>query len=211
MPRAFNETERGRIKTRLIEAGKRAINRAGIKSLVVDEVAREAGISKGSFYSFYPSREDFILSVFEAWETQYRGELIRGIAEGSGSPRERIARFFLGALEMTEKEPGLSLVGLKEIERLVEALPPERVSAHQANDSRVLEEVFSSWAKQGLIDADALSALPGIPAALFAMAMHKEDFAPGTYGPATTLIAEALAMRITAQGLPPEGAEGGSR
>jgi len=207
MPRAFKESERERIKARLIEAGKRAINRAGIKSLVVDDIARDAGISKGSFYSFYPSREDFILSIFEAWETQYRGELIRTIAQGSGTARERITGFFLGALDMIDKEPGLSRLGSKDIERLIEALPPERVTAHQANDERVLEATFKDWAERGLVDKGVLGALPGIPSALFAMAVHKEDFPPGTYGPATRLIAEALAMRIAA----PEGAEGGSR
>jgi AcrR family transcriptional regulator len=211
MPRAFNESERGRIQARLIEAGKRAINRAGIKSLVVDEVARDAGISKGSFYSFYPSREDFILSVFEAWETQYRGELLRKISESSGSARERIAEFFNGAFEMMEKEPGLAGVGLKEIERLIEVLPPERVAAHQANDDLVLAEAFSDWGKRGLVDEGALAALPGIPAALFSIAMHKGDFPPGSYGPATRLIAEALAMRIAAPEPSPKDAGGGSR
>lgn len=211
MPRAFNESERGRIRARLIEAGKRAINRAGIKSLVVDDVARDAGISKGSFYSFFPSREDFILSVFEAWETQYRGELLRRISESAGSARERMTDFFLGAFEMIEKEPGLTSLGMREVERLVEALPPERVAAHQANDNRVLEEAFSAWAKQGLIDMGALAGLPGIPAALFSIALHQDDFPPGSYGPAVRLIAEALAMRITAPGPSPEGAEGGSR
>jgi AcrR family transcriptional regulator len=207
MPRAFNEIERERIKARLVESGKRAINRSGIKALVVDDVARDAGISKGSFYSFFPSREDFILSVFEAWEVEYRGELIREITEGSGTARERIAGFFKGALDMIDREPGLSRMGFKEIERLIEALPPGRVARHQANDERVLEKAFADWAERGLIDSGVLGALPGIPAALFAMAIHKEDFPPGSYEPAMRLVAEALAMRIA----PEEGREGGSR
>jgi AcrR family transcriptional regulator len=211
MPRAFKEDERQRIKARLIEAGKRAINRAGIKALVVDDVARDAGISKGSFYSFFPSREDFILSVFEAWETQYRGDLLRKISEGTGSARERIGSFFLGAFEMMEKEPGMTSIGLKEIERLVEALPPERVAAHQANDERVLEEAFTAWVERGLVDKAALAAMPGIPAALFAIALHKDDFQPGTYWPAVRLIAQALAMRIATPEGTPDGGEGGSR
>jgi AcrR family transcriptional regulator len=205
MPRAFKESERERIKARLIEAGKRSINRAGIKALVVDDIARDAGISKGSFYSFFPSREDFILSVFEAWEVEYRGQLLRSISEGSGEAREKIAGFFLGAFDMIDREPGLSRLGFKEIERLIESLPPERVAAHQANDERVLERAFADWAERGLVDPGILEALPGIPVALFSIAIHKEDFPPGTYGPATRLIAEALAMRIA----PASGDEGG--
>ena len=88
-----------------LAAGKRILNAAGIRLLVVDDVAREAGISKGSFYSFYPSREEFILSIFESWETEYRGALIKEVTSGTGTPRERIERFFLGAFEILERRP----------------------------------------------------------------------------------------------------------
>jgi AcrR family transcriptional regulator len=37
---------------------------------------RETGISKGNFYSFFPSREDFILSVLESRGSEYRGALL---------------------------------------------------------------------------------------------------------------------------------------
>lgn len=103
MPKAFSEAERDRIRSKLIAAGKRLINKVGIRLLVVDDIAREAGISKGSFYSFYPSREEFILSVFKSWETEYRGLLIREVTEGEGTARERIERFFLGTFEILER------------------------------------------------------------------------------------------------------------
>lgn len=192
---------------RLIEAGKRRIGQGGIKGLVVDDIARDAGISKGSFYSFYPSREDFILSVFEVWEIEYRGELIRRVSEGGGTARERMERFFSGAFEIMEREPGLSRLGSKDIERLIEGLPPERIAAHQANDERVLERTFAQWIEKGYVDPAVMDALPGIVSAIFSMAMHKDDFPPGSYGRAARLIAEALAMRIA----PSEKERGGQR
>ena len=197
MPKAFTEQERDKIRAKLVAAGKRVINQAGIRLLVVDDIAREAGISKGSFYSFYPSREDFILSVFESWETEYRGALIREVAQGGGTARERIERFFLGAFEILQREPGLARLGTKEIQTILERLPPERLEAHQATDNRVLEETFGKWVSEGLLDAGISSALRGLVPALFSIAMHREDFPPGSYQPTVKLIAEALALRIT--------------
>ena len=159
MPKAFSETEREAIRAKLIAVGKRIINQAGIRLLLVDDVAREAGISKGSFCSFHPSREDFILSVFESWESEYRGALIREVVDGGGTPRERIA-------------------------------------VHQAEDNRVLAETFGRWVAEGLLGKDVAEAFRGLVPALFAIAMHREDFPPGSYPPAVRLIAEALAMRI---------------
>ncbi len=200
MPRAFNEMERIRIRERLIAAGKKAINRSGARLLGIDDVSREAGISKGSFYSFFPSREDFILSVFEAWEDEHRSALIRAITEAGGSTREKLERFFLGSFEIVEREPGLARMGFGEIERLIEGLPAERIAAHQANDETVLKETFDSWAKQGRIDPLALAALPGIISALLAIALHKDDFREGGYAAAVKLISESLAWRLSGEG-----------
>jgi len=196
MPRAFSETDRERIRAKLVAVGKRLINKVGVRLLVVDDIAREAGISKGSFYSFYPSREDFILSVFESWETEYRGALIREVIEGEGTVRERIERFFLGAFEILEREPGLMHLGMKDIQTIIERLPPGRIEAHQAADNRVLEEAFGRWAAEGLLTPDLNAAFRGLTPALFSIAMHREDFPPGSYQPAVKLIAEALALRI---------------
>jgi AcrR family transcriptional regulator len=197
MPKAFNKTDRERIKARLITAGKRLINKAGVRHLVVDDIARETGISKGSFYSFYPSREDFILSVFESWETEYRGALIREVMEGAGTARERIERFFIGTFEILGREPGLARLGMKEIQTIIERLPPERIEAHRAADNQVLEETFGRWVAEGLLTPESTAAFRGLIPALFSIAMHKEDFPPGSYVPAVKLIAEALAVRIS--------------
>jgi hypothetical protein len=90
---------------------------------------------------------------------------------------------------------------LKEIQTIIERLPPERIEAHQAADNKVLEETFGRWVAEGLLSPDVLTAFRGLVPALFSIALHKEDFPPGTYQPAVKLIAEALAMRI-AEGTP---------
>ena len=200
MPRAFNEAERQRIEAKLIGSGKRLINQRGIRGLVVDEVAREAGISKGSFYSFHPSREDFILCVFESWEAEYRGELIREITEGTGTAVQRIERFFLGAFEILHREPGLARMGTREIQAIIDRLPPERIAAHQAADNRALGEAFGRWVDRKLVSRDLEDAFRGLVPALFSIALHREDFPPGTYEPAVKLIAESLALKIVSDG-----------
>ena len=199
MPKAFSPQERERIEARLIGVGKRLINKAGIRFLVVDDVAREAGISKGSFYSFHPSREEFILAVFESWEKEHRGALIREVVEGQGSFRERLERFFIGAFRILEKEPGLATLGVKDIQMIMERLPPERIEAHKAADDRALAEAFGGGAGMELFPPTLLMALQGLAPALFAIALHREDFPPESYQATVKLLSEALAARIAAE------------
>jgi hypothetical protein len=85
---------------------------------------------------------------------------------------------------------------MKEIQTVIERLPPERIQAHQANDNRILEETFGRLVTKGLLTPDIVAAFRGLVPALFSIAMHKGDFPPGSYQPAVKLIAEALALRI---------------
>ncbi|MFA5852303.1 MAG: TetR/AcrR family transcriptional regulator, partial [Spirochaetales bacterium] len=179
-------------------SGKRLINKMEVRLLVVDDIAKEAGISKGSFYSFYPSREDFILSVFESWETEYRGALFRDLSEGGGTVREKLERFFLGAFRILEREPGLANFRMQDMQIIIDRLPPERIAAHQAADTTALEETFGRWVAEGILPHDILPAFRGLVSALFSIALHREDFPAGSYHFTVKLIAEALAMRIAA-------------
>ena len=177
--------------------------------LLCSLAAREAGISKGSFYSFFPSREDFILSVFEAWEAEHRGALLRTVLEGEGTAAERLERFFLGAISLIEREPGLARLGYGEIERIIEALPAERVARHQAADGKVLAEAIEAWIDRGIIAQTDAAALPGIAAALFAIAIHKDDFPEGSFQATSRLLAESLARRLAAPSTSVPASKGG--
>ena len=161
--------------------GKKLVNRLGVRFFSVDELAQEAGISKGSFHSFFPSREDFILTVFESWETEYRGKLLKDLVDGEGSSTERFERFFLGAFDILEREPGLAKLGFKEVEAIIERLPPERIAAHKAHDEAVLAHAFGSRAAFPAFSPAMLGALQGLGPALFSIAIHREDFPPESY------------------------------
>ena len=86
MPKAFTEQERTRIRARLIAAGKKALNRGSMRHLVIDELAREAGISKGSFYSFFPLPRGFHPHGFRSL-----GVRVSKLAPGRGERRQRIS------------------------------------------------------------------------------------------------------------------------
>lgn len=199
MPKGFNEEDRNRINSRLIQAGKKLINTAGLRAIVIDDVVREAGISKGSFYSFYPSREDFILSILESWETEHRERLFDSMLNFKGSAKEALEHFFLGLIEMLEQEPGLARLSFTEIDRIIERLPQERMTQHEANDTRVMKEAFTAWIERGIIKPEAIEALKGIPVALFTLAMHREDFPEGTYKATIHRIVSALAENLAAE------------
>mgnify|MGYP006292830981 CR=1 FL=1 len=72
MPRHFEEEDREAIRTELLKQGTELFSRYGYKKTNVDEVVRLAGVSKGSFYSFFDSKEDFFVDILLDTEREIR-------------------------------------------------------------------------------------------------------------------------------------------
>src|SRR3954469_3232631 len=66
--------------SRVVEGALRAIARYGLTKLTVDDVAREAGISRATLYRYFPGRGAFLSAVVAA-ETE---RLQRGLDEALG-------------------------------------------------------------------------------------------------------------------------------
>ena len=58
MARSFTEREKENIKRSLQEACKQSWTQYGYKKTSVDDLCRQAGISKGAFYLFFESHDE---------------------------------------------------------------------------------------------------------------------------------------------------------
>lgn len=64
----------------------------GLGALRVEPLARRLGITKGSFYWHFSSRNDLLVRSLERWEQQDRAHLKMSLSAGS-APAERLADF----------------------------------------------------------------------------------------------------------------------
>lgn len=76
MPKSFNEHERKIIKQSLITIGASLLKTKSIRQITVEEITQGANISKGSFYSFYNSREELFWDIIKSEEQQLIHEMI---------------------------------------------------------------------------------------------------------------------------------------
>ncbi len=70
MARGFSEQEKENIRRSLQEACKQYWMQYGYKKTSVDELCREAGISKGAFYLFFASKEELFCEVLCSVQTE---------------------------------------------------------------------------------------------------------------------------------------------
>src|SRR5690349_22637086 len=66
--------------------------RKGVRGTSLSDIARDAGVQRGSLYNAYGSKEALFLSAYERYADNYLATLQKAL--GKGTLRERLAAFF---------------------------------------------------------------------------------------------------------------------
>jgi AcrR family transcriptional regulator len=66
--------------------------RKGVRGTSLSDIAREAGVQRGSLYNAFGSKEALFLSAYERYASEYLASLQKTL--GSGTLRQRLAAFF---------------------------------------------------------------------------------------------------------------------
>lgn len=66
--------------------------RKGVRGTSLADIAREAGVQRGSLYNAFGSKEALFLTAYERYSGKYLGSIQKAL--GSGTLRERLTAFF---------------------------------------------------------------------------------------------------------------------
>lgn len=72
-----------------VAAGLQALERGGVDAVAVVPLARALGVTRGSFYWHFASREDLLAAVLECWEREHSTDVLDAVSAIS-DPRERL-------------------------------------------------------------------------------------------------------------------------
>ena len=70
MPKTYSDIERENIKKALRREASKCLGLYGVKRTTVDELVHRAGIPKGTFYLFYPSKESLFLDLIDNFSNE---------------------------------------------------------------------------------------------------------------------------------------------
>lgn len=154
-PRIVDKKER---RTHLLKAAIRVFARKGYHFTVMDDVAEEAGVSKGTLYLYFKNRDKLFESVFTDYMGQWDAEM-EALLASDLSPLERLRQLMLRTLQIVAAEPEMAralldlwVVGLHD-------------QAQPVIDFKPYYAWYRTCIRQLLDEAAAQGALrPGVPA-----------------------------------------------
>ncbi|MCW2557138.1 MAG: TetR family transcriptional regulator [Mycobacterium sp.] len=89
MPRPPNPD----VRRRLLDAGLDRVHARGFAASGVKDITDAAGVPKGSFYAYFPSKEAFSAAILEHYWSDIEARLLP-ILTGDGPAQQRITGFF---------------------------------------------------------------------------------------------------------------------
>jgi TetR/AcrR family transcriptional repressor of nem operon len=104
MPRPANPE----VRRRLLSAGLDLVHSRGFAASGVKDITDAAGVPKGSFYAYFPSKESLAAAILEHYWSDIEMRLLP-ILDAEGPAQERIKRFFHALAD--EHEAGDFLLG----------------------------------------------------------------------------------------------------
>ena len=172
MPRAFTDQEREIIAERLRAAGRELFARRGIRATTVEQLARAAGISKGAFYLFYPSKEALFFTLVEEIEAALQGRLEE---QAAASPRDALRMLLLASLTARDENPLLALATSEEAVGVLRTMSADEQEAFLSRDVELTARIAGQLAASGVRLTVSPTVLAGVLRALVFVGMHRDD------------------------------------
>ena len=119
----------------------------GVAAVAVEPLARRLGVTKGSFYWPFPSRDALLAAALERWEAVEQ-ETVFGQLEAVSDPRQRLRKLFHVVAHEVKPHKIYSEL-LKALDHAAVGPVIERVS------QRRLEYLAASFRQSGLVRTDA--------------------------------------------------------
>ena len=75
MPKHFSDSERVEIRKRLLISAKKLFIHYGFNKTTIQDITKKASIGKGSFYSFYNSKGDIFLEIYQIEREKIKNDI----------------------------------------------------------------------------------------------------------------------------------------
>ncbi|MCF7885785.1 MAG: TetR/AcrR family transcriptional regulator [Candidatus Marinimicrobia bacterium] len=197
MPTKFSQQEQQIIREKLVNKATEFFSKHGFKKTSVKELTDAAGVSKGSFYSFFDSKEELLFEVFEEQE-KFRNKIMSEVVNSDMEAEEAIKYLFHKALENIERNQIFQRIYEENLmERIIRKIPPQRIKKHQEQDLNDALGFIKHLQKNSNLIDEPPKVIVGLFRAAFFLTLYENEIGKDIYEDVANLLIECLAKGLT--------------
>ena len=159
MATAFTDEEKEIIRKKLQKAAKECLQRYGVRKTTVDQMVAMVDISKGSFYSFYSSKEMLFFRVLEEYQIDIMNRLEEQLEQENQINANQFVQLLYNFYQDFRYSFVFTIFKNHEIELLIRKLPKEIITTHHLLDDRMAEKIVSRINIRETVSVEIVSAL----------------------------------------------------
>lgn len=144
------ETKGVRTKRQLYQCAMKLFRERGFDRVSVDEIVREAGMAKGTFYIYFNTKSDIILEMLRQYDTYY-DQIMAGLPDDL-SIDQQMEEIVKGACRFTEEVIGLDLIRVLYVKQLTEGQEHPGLLNEDRALFRILSELLTEGQRAGIYD-----------------------------------------------------------
>lgn len=169
---AFTDEQNEQIRNDLIRAARRCGITIGMRKTSVEQLTEAVGISKGSFYKFFDSKELLFFAVLEDIHTECFAAAQKSLQENAAiDPASRTAAAILAACRWLSETKAFVFIE-NDAEFLLHRLPEEVKTAHYHDDETHIRQLLE---KYDLVPKRGISLAAATVRGLILTVSHKEQ------------------------------------
>ena len=144
MPKvAYTEEERAHVRQALLTTGLELMARQGIRHTTVEQIYQSVGISRTFFYSFFPTKEDFVVETLYLQQPKILAYARKLMDDPALSWRDGVRQFFHTCC-YGEKN-GIAVLTIEEQQLIFHRLSPESYQTFREKQAKLFGDILECF------------------------------------------------------------------
>lgn len=172
MAKAFSQKETDMILKNLKASARKYAVSCGMRKITVEALAKEADISKGAFYKFYPSKEMLFFELLEDLHSEIYEACADVLMRNQGKPAyQRTAEAVLEACKLMGQSGMMDFME-QDVPFLLRRIPADVLEEHYHGDEAHIKALLES---AGLEPEGGMELAAAVVRGLFLTVSHRDN------------------------------------
>ncbi len=202
--RSFTDEEREIIRRKIIDRGKDCFARYGVKKTSIEDLTKDLGIAKSSFYSFFNSKEDLFLQIFREEREALKDSLLENsFLKYRTEPDKAVRACLHYLLDIVNNHPIWRKVFIEKeyVELTISLSSEEKIRNFQRENVAMILPFFEEWADAGLLIDENAKLLAETTCAVFFLTRFRNEIDDEDFPKIMNFFIDLLAENIVKRNL----------
>lgn len=193
----FSNDKREEIRHNIQEASTNLFSRYGVRKTTIEDIVRAAGIGKGTFYLFYPSKEDLLFELIRRGYSP-REEFLQKLERADKVNVEDFKAAFKTMIKKLAENPLLHILYQSGDEDfIVHVISREKLEEHSKDDEYFIQTLLHIMRQKGFSPKRSPEIINGLFHLIWLSLIYRDDINKNGFDEITDIIIDMVCQQLT--------------